>query len=78
MSKFSHKIRGGDRRWRGNQFVGDEMLVGSPALISLSVKGASIYDVCTRGGGGSPGKGGEVRELNKGGCVKMQTAGGGG
>ena len=40
--------------------------------------GACTYDVCTeRGGGGTP-KADAVRKLSKGGCVKMQTRGGGG
>ena len=37
--------------------------------------GTSIYDVCAKGGGGVRGKADKVKELNKGGCVNLQTRG---
>ena len=40
-------------------------------------KGASIFDVRTLGGEGVPGEADEVRELNKGGCVKNADKEGG-
>ena len=40
--------------------------------------GASIYDVRTEGGGGVPSKADLVSNLSKGGCMNLQTMGGGG
>ena len=40
--------------------------------------GASIYDVRAKGGGGVGEKADKGRELSKGGCVNLQTRGGGG
>ena len=42
---------------------------------AMFVLGASIYDVCTEGGGGVPSKAEIVSNLSKGGCMNLQARG---
>ena len=50
----------------------------SSFLSCILSQGASIYDVRTEGGRGVPSKADKVIKLSKGGCVNLQTRGGGG